>query len=254
MIQTDFDPSATAFINPKDILPVVEGMPDGMLCVFSKKIVETYAGQLGGEQIAAFKGCMGDIPIYRCTWRDGTVFALVSMPVGAPSAAACLEEAHAMGVQKFIAFGSCGALNHEITAGHVLVPKAAVRDEGTSYHYLPAADEIALEPRCVDAVCAALEATGAPYTRVKTWTTDAFYRETPAKIERRLAQGCAVVEMECAALAAVAAFRGVPFAQFLWAADSLAGTAWDKRNLSMVGMDAHEIYMEAAVRALQNLR
>ena len=56
---------------------------------------------------------------------------------------------------------------------------------------------------------------------MKTWTTDAFFRETRGKVEKRLKQGCSVVEMECAAMATVAAFRNVKFAQFMWAADSL---------------------------------
>ena len=129
--------------------------------------------------------------------------------------------------------GSCGALDHAITAGHILVPYAAVRDEGTSYHYAPPAEEAVLEPACVDAVCQALERHGRPpYARVgKTWTTDAFFRETRGKVEKRLKQGCSVVEMECAAMATVAAFRNVKFAQFMWAADSLSGAKMGRPQL-----------------------
>ena len=85
---------------------------------------------------------------------------------------------------------------------------------------------------------------------MKTWTTDAFFRETRGKVEKRLKQGCSVVEMECAAMATVAAFRNVKFAQFMWAADSLSGEKWDARNLNKLGTDAGEIYMEAAIRIL----
>ena len=128
-----------------------------------------------------------------------------------------------------------------------------MRDEGTSYHYAPPSEEAVLEPACVDAVCQALEDMDVPYARVKTWTTDAFFRETRGKVEKRLKQGCSVVEMECAAMATVAAFRNVKFAQFMWAADSLSGEKWDARNLNKLGTDAGEIYMEAAIRTLEYL-
>ena len=54
-------------------------------------------------------------------------------------------------------------------------------------------------------------------------------------------------------MATVAAFRNVKFAQFMWAADSLSGEKWDARNLNKLGTDAGEIYMEAAIRALEHL-
>ena len=64
----------------------------------------------------------------------------------------------------------------------------------------------------------------------KTWMTDAFYRETPAKVARRRAEGCLTVEMEAAAFFAVARFRGVSFAQILYAGDDLSGPEWDSRG------------------------
>lgn len=253
MLHTDFDPAKTALINPWESMDRNENMPENLIGVFSKKIVDEYLLRLPAELVDVSESCMCDFPIYRCTWPDGTVFALTMMPVGAPLAASIMEETAALGVKRFLMLGSCGVLNHDITAGHLLVPHAAVRDEGTSYHYLPAAEEVALDAAAVDAVCAALREIAVPHARVKTWTTDAFYRETAGKVEKRRAQGCAVVEMECAALAAVAEFRGLTFAQLLWAADSLAGEEWDSRNLGRNGMDAHELYMQAAVAALKAL-
>ena len=154
MLHTDFDPERIAVINPNQTVEMVPNMPRGMVGAFSQKIVDDYVARTGSPQIAAFKSCMGAMPIYRCVSADGFPFALVNMPVGGPSAAGIVEEAYAMGVQQFLAFGCCGALDHWVTAGHLLVPEAAVRDEGTSYHYLPPAEEIALDPVCVNAVCA----------------------------------------------------------------------------------------------------
>jgi uridine phosphorylase len=65
---------------------------------------------------------------------------------------------------------------------------------------------------------------------VRTWTTDAPYRETPAQVARRRAEGCRAVEMEAAALFAVAAFRGVRFGQLLYAGDDVSGDEWRHRD------------------------
>ena len=64
----------------------------------------------------------------------------------------------------------------------------------------------------------------------KTWTTDAFYRETPDKVALRRSEGCVAVEMEAAAFFAVARFRGVTFAQMLYGGDDVSGEEWDHRE------------------------
>ncbi len=72
--------------------------------------------------------------------------------------------------------------------------------------------------------------TPSPYLIGKTWTTDGIYRETPAKIAQRKAEGCITVEMEAAAFFAVAQFRGVTFAQILYGGDDVSGDVWDNRD------------------------
>ena len=82
----------------------------------------------------------------------------------------------------------------------------------------------------------------------KTWTTDAFYRETPAKVKRRKAEGCISVEMEASAFFAVAQFRGVQFAQILYAGDDVSGDKWDSRQWSDQVV-AREQLLELAIEA-----
>ena len=69
-----------------------------------------------------------------------------------------------------------------------------------------------------------------PYVLGKTWTTDAIFRETPAKVQLRRSEGCLTVEMEAAAFFAVAQFRGVIFAQMLYGGDDVSGAEWDARG------------------------
>ena len=82
-----------------------------------------------------------------------------------------------------------------------------------------------------------------PHVTGATWTTDALYRETREKLDRRVAEGCLTVEMEAAAFFAVATFRGVTFAQVLYAGDDLSGDAWDER-----GWDEHTTGRETLFR------
>ena len=137
MIHTDFDPEKTAVIEPSEFYHPMENMPEALIGVFSRPLTEKYAAEFHGEVIMQYQDCNGGEPVYRCTAPNGTAFALMCMRVGAPSACGIMEEMIPHGVKKFLMLGSCGALDHAITAGHILVPYAAVRDEGTSYHYAP---------------------------------------------------------------------------------------------------------------------
>jgi uridine phosphorylase len=122
----------------------------------------------------------------------------------------------------------------DVALGHVIVPTSAVREEGTSYHYLPPSRTAEPTTAAVDAIVETAERHGVPHVRGATWTTDALYRETKGKVDARVAEGCLTVEMEAAAFFAVAAFRGVTFGQVLYAGDDLSGEAWDQR-----GWDEH---------------
>lgn len=115
--------------------------------------------------------------------------------------------------------------------GDFFIPTVALRQEGTSYHYLPPAREVEMNDRAIQAIVTALEKNNLNYRKCKTWTTDGFYRETKEMVLYRKEEGYSVVEMECASLAACAKMRGVVFGQLLFTADSLANVeAHDTRN------------------------
>jgi uridine phosphorylase len=162
--------------------------------------------------------------------HNGQRLAFYHPGVGAPLAAGLLEEAIAYGCRKFIVCGGCGVLEKDMAVGHLIVVSGAVRDEGVSYHYLPPSREVPAHEAGVAALEATLRQRGVPYRAGKTWTTDAPYRETPAKIAARKDEGCIVVEMEAASLLAVAQFRGVVLGQVLYGGDDLSGSAWDHRG------------------------
>ena len=95
--------------------------------------------------------------------------------------------------------------------------------------------------------------TGSPYVSGNTWTTDAFYRETAAKRDRLVKEGCVCVEMECASVQAVCAYYGIRFFPFFYGADSLHST-WARRILGDKEQSASLAAFYAAVKAAETLR
>ena len=150
--------------------------------------------------------------------------------VGAPLVAAFLEELIALGVTRFVVCGGCGVLDRDIAVGHPVILYSAVRDEGTSYHYLPPAREVEPHQQVTQALIQAFTEAGIEYRMGKAWTTDGIYRETKGKRALRIAEGCSVVEMEAAALFAVAKFREVMLGQVVYGGDLVVPEGWDKRG------------------------
>ncbi|MFA5449132.1 MAG: nucleoside phosphorylase [Clostridia bacterium] len=151
---------------------------------------------------------------------------LAQCPIGGPAAAGLMDELVSLGINKFIAQGFAGCIDPILDTKTVFIINSAIRDEGTSFHYIPPSAEVELKSELVNHIAAACEKKGIDYHIGKTWTTDGFYRETPSRIERRLKQGAQVVEMECAALAATAQYRKVSFGQFVYFSDLVYQPVW----------------------------
>ena len=149
---------------------------------------------------------------------------------GAAGAAAQLEELIAMGFLKFIVCGAAGVLQKGIQVGHLIVPDKAVRDEGVSYHYVEPSREIECNQHAINIIEKVLQVDNIPYIKAKTWTTDAFYRETEEKMALRVLEGCVTVEMEAAAFFAVSKFRNIILGQILFGGDDLSGVEWNSRK------------------------
>jgi len=224
----EFDPTPQAVIEPA-LAHAQFDMPRHVVLCFFRDVITSVVAALGGREIGALESEMGSHPIYEVDY-DGRRLAVVQAGVGASLAAGWLDELIALGCRAFVAAGGAGVLVPELALGHIVVPTAAVRDEGTSYHYLPPSREVAPTDDALAAILSTLERRGVPHVTGKTWTTDGLYRETRAKASRRVAEGCLTVEMEAAAFFAVARFRGVSFGQMLYAGDDLSGEVWDSRG------------------------
>ena len=146
--------------------------------------------------------------------------------VGAPVIGVLVEEFAAWGVAEFALLGIAGGLQPTLQCGDLVLVETAVRDEGTSHHYLPAGTIVSASPTLCFALETAVAQTNIPLHKGSTWTTDAPYRETAAAIAHYQQMGVQTVEMETAALFAVAQYCGVEAVALLAASDSLASGVW----------------------------
>lgn len=230
MVLHEFDETRTSTFEPDEVVSPVEGMPKTGVTCFSHKLMDRLITAFDAQEIARTSNGNGKLPVYRIRYA-GRELALFLSRIGAPACVVQYEELFAMGLDKLVVFGTCGVLDKSIGDLSIIIPDCAVRDEGTSYHYLRPSREVPANPKHREAFYALLESHGYSYVTGKVWTTDAPYRETRDKVARRRAEGCVCVDMECSAIAALAEFRNKDVFQFFYAADNLDSAKWDKRSL-----------------------
>ena len=249
MIQKHVIPILEFDDNPQAvIMPNHEGLdlqlPKKCIYAFLEEEIDRYAREVGAECAGEFISATTTYPVYVMDYK-GEKVCLAQAPVGSAPAAQFMDWLIGYGVEQIISTGTCGVLA-DIEENAFLVPVRALRDEGTSYHYAAPSRYMDVHVEAISAIEQVLEQRGIPYEEVMTWSTDGFYRETAEKVAYRKEEGCAVVEMECAALAAVAQLRGVVWGQLLFTADSLADLEnYDSRDWGSEAFDkALELCLE----------
>lgn len=231
MILEEFDPSKSAVINPEQVVQKIDDFPDVTVSCFSWRLFEKVLQLFEPEKIAEVHSATGLNPVYEVRYK-GERFAFFHSCVGEPKCVQDYEEILAMGSRCLVLFGNCGVLDKNIEDCGIIIPTRAIRDEGCSYHYVPAADTIDVNTKYTDLFREVLRECGYPYVEGTTWTTDAPYRETREKVARRKKQGAVCVEMECAGMQALCDFRETDFFEFFYAGDNLDHSAWQPRSLS----------------------
>ncbi len=224
----EFDPEREAILEPKRLIKPIS-VPEHCVISFFNDEIQKLQQNGRIEKIRKINSAMSAHFLYSMNVQ-GREVALFHPGIGAPLAAGLFEQVVAYGCTKFIVCGGAGVLDSNVPMGKLLVPTAAIRDEGTSYHYLPPGREVEPTRAAIQAIEATLQKHKFDFILTKTWTTDAIYRETKGKVARRKADGCLTVEMEAAALFAIARFRGVQIGQILYAGDDLGGPKWDGRG------------------------
>ena len=141
MLLEEFDETISSTFDPYEVENVIEGFPKIGVSCFSKKLFDQLINKFRGIEIA-FSSCgNGKLPIYKINY-EGLDIALFMSRVGAPACVVQYEELFAMGLDRIVVFGTCGVLDKNIDDMAIIIPNAALRDEGTSYHYLKSSREI----------------------------------------------------------------------------------------------------------------
>ena len=235
------------------IMPTHEGLdvhlPEKCVYAFLEDEIDRFAKAAGAKQVASFVSATKIYPVYVLEHQREEI-CLAQAPVGSAPAAQFMDWLIGYGVKKIISAGSCGVLV-DMEENAFLIPTKALRDEGTSYHYVAPSRFIEVDRLALTAIETVLKQASIPYQEVMTWSTDGFYRETPDKVAYRIEEGCSVVEMECASLAAVAQLRDAVWGLLLFTADSLADLGnYDQRDW---GSEAFEKALELCLEMVHHL-
>lgn len=156
--------------------------------------------------------------------HEGASFGIIGCAVGASFAVLIAEEMFASGCELLVSITSSGQLRPLGPTPYFVLIDRALRDEGTSYHYLPPSDYAAADPALADRAFEAARGGGVRAHRGAVWTTDAPFRETAAAITAMTERGLLAVEMESAALYAFAQARRRAVICFAYVTNTMAQT------------------------------
>jgi uridine phosphorylase len=226
-----FDPSGEPLVTPKELVKVITRhwiqekalyVAPCVLMVVVSHDLRALNKMLRGEPVDSWKKYR---ELYRGNVGNGSV-TLAHSPVGAPNAVALAEELAAFGMRKLLFLGYCGSLQEEVKAGDIVVPTEAIREEGTSFHYIPPG--VLSEPhhKIQTLIIDVLRRNKVPFHQGRIWTTDALYRETGGKVKRYQQEGALGVEMELSALFAFGMAQGIQVGGLLVVSDELCEGSW----------------------------
>ncbi|MFQ5435778.1 MAG: phosphorylase [Anaerolineae bacterium] len=216
--------------------------PERVIFCFQPWLADWGVKQWRGKGVGGFFG-----DLHRLQRLDGRVALSSRFGIGGPVVGVLVEDLAAWGVREFVAVGTAGGLKADLAAGDVVLAVQAVRQDGVSDYYLPKKDLVAGDGRLLDIWQGQLTLQNQPFRVGNIWTIGAPYRETARAIAQAVELGAVAVEMEAAALFAVAAARGVAAAAGVVVSDSLADGRWQPASDQKRVMAEMKRLLQAAV-------
>lgn len=220
-----FDSDKKALFNPHTL--DLFGSPSKALMIFDDEVWEDYIKKQDNIEVSPVKndkkGVFDNFLIYKYGQENILLVSPADGVGGSAMSAVEMELLIASGINKIVAFGTCGAMDRKIAKNTIIIPTSAYREEGVSYHYLPPSDEVIQDANSISVMNKFFSKYDVPFLNGKAWTTDAVYRETAGKLQTMKNNGCIAVDMELASLLAVAQFRNIGFASFLITDDNIEG-------------------------------
>ncbi len=141
---------------------------------------------------------------------DGNTYGIIARTIGGPYAVLIAEQLRASGAELVLGLTSAGRVSRSLPLPSLVVAQEAVRDEGTSYHYIAAGERVGANLGLVHELVEGMGTLGLPLSSGPVWTTDAPYRETQRQLDAHAAKGVLAVEMQAASLFAFSQATGMP--------------------------------------------
>lgn len=189
--------------------PAKGGVPEICVLEFDGDLTDKL--QARGE----LKQCDAWPCFHTAMWQwesDGLSCGIIPRTIGGPYTVLIAEQLAVCGAKLIVGLASAGRLDSQIPLPAVVLADEAIRDEGTSYHYLPPSHTVKGTQDVLPALERALSEVGLPLYRGLVWTTDAPYRETAEQMQRHADRGALAVEMQAASLFAFGRRQRVPVA------------------------------------------
>lgn len=219
--------------------------PPGIVITYSRDLYEHLTDTNDGDPIDRYYG-----DLYTISDR---VAVLGNFGIGAPTTAMLMEALIADGATTFLSIGYAGTLDDTLDIGDTVLCEKALRDDGTSHHYLEPTRYTHPSPPLFTHLETTLDTTDSTHHVGPTWTIDAIYQETAAEVQAYTDDGIRTVEMEAAAVFAVGTHHDVDTAAMFTISDYLTPEAWDPHfdaatdhlhRLGDLAIDALESYID----------
>jgi uridine phosphorylase len=197
--------------------------PDAMLAIISNDL-DYLAKLTQGRKRDVFD--LDHFRVYQLRDKKEECFSIVGPFLGAPHAVMGMEKIIALGAKRIWVLGWCGSLQPDVRIGELVIPAESISEEGTSQHY-PIGKTVPTTDQSLNNMLeAVLRKKGKSFVKGTVWTTDAPYRETPAKIITYQKKGVLAVDMEMSALMTLGIYRSVKVAGLLVVSDELFDLKW----------------------------
>jgi len=219
--------------------------PSGIIFSYQKTLLNYV---ISNHQTTKMETTLGEMHLLKDT--ENQIAIVGKLGIGAPAVITALEELNAWGVKKFISIGTAGTLQKNLSIGDIVVCDKAIRDEGVSHHYLKPEKFAFASLEMVEKIKKSLERLGQKYQVGPSWTIDAPYRETIDEAKKYQKEGILTVEMEAAALFAVAAYRKIQMGAVFTISDSLSDLKWSPDFYHQETKEGLEVLYKVALEAL----
>ncbi len=219
--------------------------PESVILCLYKGVMKHFAWKHVARKVDGFLGSL-----HLLNKTRGRVGVLGEFGIGAPALTSLAEEMMAWGTKRLVILSLAGGLQTDLQPGSIVLCNRAIRDEGTSYHYLSPAKDVGAHAAFVTALSGSLKKRGLEHSIGATWSTDAPYRETREEAEAFQREGVKAVDMESAGLFAAAQVRGAQAASAFVIGDSLAGTNWSAPPDMRALHERLKILLDALIEAL----